>query len=408
MDLQHFNLHINKHFHFQKFLQDKFNDLLLADTLRTVAMSMISIFIPIFLIEQGFAVKDVALLMLGFYIGSIFLHWLTLSVIEDLGVKNTMIVSYIANIVLYGFLFNYELMLTGLGHAYFLLIILILELMSQVFYWTSHHVYFMCSTNGEESGSKLGLLVAVPALVGIVSPFVGSLIITDYGFEGAFLVSGLMMIAASAALFFSSDIKARIRLRIGRIFDLGRMRKNILLYVDGIGYAGSSFYWPLLMFVQSVQIISMGFLYLFSNIAYAVISYMSGRVCDKTGIKRAGRIGAVGWGITIVIRSFVSSIAMMTIFQTLGGLFGGLYHTALDADFFKGGHEHIGNVIMNRELYMHAGRATLTIAFLILLLYFGVKTALAVTLIISGTATILVSRAIHSRNFYVESEDPAK
>lgn len=399
MNRRDFYFHIAKHLHFREFLYDKYNDLLLADTLRMVALSMVSVFIPIFLVELGFAVKDVALMMLGVYLGSILVHWLVLSIIGNFGVKNTMIFSYATTIIMYGLLFNYELILAGMSHTGFLVMIMGLEIVTQTCYWTSHHIYFMQSTDEVNSGQKLGLLVAVPAIFGIVSPFIGSIVITEFGFEGAFFLSGILMIVGACSLFYSSDIKTRINLKLGRVLDIKQGKKNLILYIQGMGYAGTSFYWPLLMFVQSIKILSMGFLYLLSNIAYAVVSYLSGRNCDKSGAKKAGRLGAVGWGLSVVFRSIFANLGLITFFQTMGGLFGGLLHTTLDADFFRAGHNHIGNSIMNREFYMHSGRATLAVAFLIMLLYFDVKTALVSVLVLSGSITVVLSLLIGNKNF---------
>ena len=399
MERLNYSLHLIKHFHFREFLHDKYNDLLFADTIRLVALSMVSVFIPIFLVEQGFAIKDVALMMLGYYLGSIFLYWLLLEVIEFLGVKNAMIFSYVTTIVMYGMLFNYEIILVGMTQPMFLMMIMFLETIAQVFYWASHHIYFMRSIESKDSGKKLGLLVAVPAMVGIISPFVGSVLITECGFEGAFLVSGIMMIIAAWTLFFSSDIKVKISLRLYRVLDLRHMRKNLLLFIEGVGYGGTVFYWPLLMFAQGIKILSMGFLYLLSNIAYALTSYYGGKMCDERGAKKAGRIGAVGWGLSVIFRALVAKIWLITAIQTMGGAFGGLFHTALDADFLKSNHEHIGNAIMNREFYMYLGRALLVITFLIMLLYFDVKTALISVMVISGMATISLTTIIRSRNF---------
>ncbi|MCK5357706.1 MAG: hypothetical protein KAJ48_04860, partial [Elusimicrobiales bacterium] len=83
-----------------------------------------------------------------------------------------------------------------------------------------------------------------------------------------------------------------------------------------------------------------------------------------------------------------------SIWQTLGGIFAGLYFVPLEAAFYKHSHHNIVNKMLNRELYLNLGRISLFIFFFSLLPFFNLISALMITLIAAGISTVLLSLII--------------
>src|SRR3989339_674024 len=330
MDKYHNHFHITKHLHLRNFLHNEYNDLVIADTFRLLAISMVSLFIPIFLLNSSFSILEVAFMELGVFVGAILFHFL----------------------------------MAGFGKVIFLIIIAVLVVSASCFYWTTHHVYFFKSTKSRNAGKKLGILLSVPTIAGISSPFLGSILIDNFSFHTTFLVSAILMIIASSALFFSRDIKTEIDMSLKKSFNLHNPSTNIIFFIQGLGYAAVGFIWPILLFLFSIELISMGFLYLFSNIVYAAISYFGGKKTDNDHSNLIGRVGAVGHGFSMIFRALSTTILAMTAFQTMGGFFGGLVHIAIDADFFRNSHKDMANAIMCREIYMNLGRAFLVFSLI--------------------------------------------
>lgn len=387
-----FNL--TSHIHFSKFLHNKYNELVIADTFRLVALSMISLFVPIFLLETGFSVFEIVYMELGILVGNMVLHYYILRAIPVWGVKKTLILSYILNIVLYISMFYADVLMNDFGRYFFLCIVAIFNIIPSALYWSAHHIYFLRTTNSKNEGKKLGILMSIPSFVGIISPLVGSVLIEGYSFQLAFLLSAFLMMVASSVLFFSEDIEIESDLSIKKMFDFKRMRKNFIFFVQGISHIATGFVWPILLFYLKVHLISMGFLYLFSNAFYSVVSYLGGKKSDSPRAKSFGKIGAMGHGFSMIFRALSTTIISITTFQTMGGIFGGLLHVVLDSRFYKNSHNDMANAVMNREFYMHLGRIFVIILFLILLNYFEISKTLIYLLIICGVSTFLLSLVI--------------
>ncbi|MBU4217013.1 hypothetical protein L6270_04260 [Candidatus Parcubacteria bacterium] len=391
MDKYHHELHIAKHLHLSSFLHNKYNNLVIADTLRLIALSMVSLFVPIFLYKNlGLTIHEIAFFELFLFIGAIFCHYFVLTNISRWGIKRSLIISYFLNVVFYLILGASVVLMADLGKILFLFILALIDIMASSFYWTAHHVYFLKATKAENGGEKLGLLMGVPTLASIVSPLLGATVITVFGFYGSFLVSALFVFAASMVLLTAENIVIDISLNFEKIFDFGKMRKNIIFIIQGMGHVATGFLWPILLFFLSVKLISIGFLYLVSNSAYALVSYLGGKRIDKNGSNGVGKLGAVGHGVSLVFRAFSTTIFAITTFQTMGGVFGGLLHVALDGSFYKQAHDDMANNIMNREMYMHIGRILGVLIFISFLSIIALVQAAVVTLIITGVLTFVL------------------
>lgn len=386
-------LHALNFFHKKSFLHDKYNDLLISDTLRNIALSMISIFIPIFLLEEGgFTLLEICWMELFLFIGTIIFHYYALNNIVFWGVKRSLVISNFLNIIFVLLMYFSGDLISDFGKITFLVLISIFNITAMAIYWTAHHVYFLKSTKHKTLGKKLGLLSSIPTILSITSPFIGSILITKFEFYGTFLFSTLLLILASCALFMSDNIRIKIKLDFKKVLDFQNKSKNLIYFIQGVGFAATAFVWPVLLFLLSIKLISMGFLYLFSNIIYSFSTYYAGKNSDKKGgSRKITRISSIGHGCSLIFRSLSETIFPMTTFQMMGGLFGGMMLVALEAGFYKHTKKDLGNSIMNRELYMHSGRI-FTILILILGLYFLPPiTAFITALIVAGIATFTLN-----------------
>jgi MFS family permease len=386
----------HQEFHLNKFIHNTYNDLVIADTFRNVALSLAAIFIPIFLLEIGFSVMQLCYYELGLFISSVIFHYYILAHLQHWGVKKSLILSYLLSIVFYFILYFSDSLISDFGDAGFLFFLGIFNAFPTALYWSAHHVYFIKSTDGKNDGKKLGILLSIPTILCIASPFIGSILITKFDFYGVFVVSIVLMFLAAWALNFSKDMEPKIKLNFEKIINKKNKRKNLIFFLQGIGYAATSFVWPVFLFLMSIKIISVGFLFLFSKIFAAATTYLGGKNSDLGKSRNIGRVGAIGHGLSLIFRALSTTVLTMTAFQSMGGFFGGLLGIAIDSSFFKKSHLDIANSIMSRELYMHLGRIFLIIVLIVLLNFFSVINTLIISLIIAGITTFSLNLVIKS------------
>jgi len=380
-----------------RLMHGRYYGLVAADSLRNVALSMIAFFVPLYLLEKGYSFFYVGFYYLFFYAACIFAHFYLIRIINRIGIKRGLVISYLADIAFYVILSNYDLISGQSGKILFLALLFIPSIIATVSYWTAHHVYFFIASHSRHEGKKLGFLYSIPNALGIVSPFLGGALITCFGFEATFLVSILLMSLASFVIFMSKDVSVEMDCKIGQALDLKRDDKNWLFFIDGANYFVSGLIWPMYMFVMSINFLSIGFVYIFCNIGYSASCLISGKLIDKKGSRNLGRIGAVGHAATLALRAFTRSVFSMSTVLVFGGIFGAMMQVSLDSGFYKHSHENFGSALMNREFYMHLGRVFMILLFLFCLMLFSARHSLMIVLLCAALLTFVL-------NFFIKKD----
>lgn len=396
MDKYYRNHFTGKHVH--QFLHNKYNDLLISDTLRLVALSMISIFVPIYLLKSGFLLWEIIIAEAGMFTVTVMLHYAMLRyLLQKIGIRRSIFISYVFSICFY-ILLSMSNLISVLGRYNYLAIIFILNSMLFAFYWNAHHIFFLNATKVRDTGKRLGLLKAIPTISGISGPFIGGILISTLGFKAVFAVSILFLIFASIALSFSKKTKIELKIDNRKVFNMKNMKRNIIFAIQGINSIAAGFMWPIFLFLASVALVSIGAIYLLSHTVNALMNYYGGKTCDSKGFL-LGRIGAIGHGLSLIFRAMSKTVLLMTTFQAMGGAFGGLLNVTLDSEFYKKSHKDSANSIMNRELYMHLGRIAAVACLGVLLIFYNPVNTLIIGLVGAGIITFLLNILMEEKVF---------
>ncbi len=392
-------MHKYQHYHFlefqlyyKKFLGNKYNELVTADSLRSIALSMISLFIPIYLYELGISVRIIALYLALMLIFNYLAHLvLVRSLFFRLGVKKVLIVSYVFNIFFYIILYGGRNLMGYITEPGFLALIGIIFAVTDTFYWIGHHVFFVCSTELKGNGKKVGLLSALPALFGIIGPLLGGFFITDFGFRFVFLISTIILFFASVVLLFSANVDIpRPKIDMRTILDAKNPAKNSIYIMQGVGFSGLDLAWPLIMFFSAISFVGIGLVNLLSAFANSLFCYLAGRQADKNGNRGVAKLGVIGHGLTMIGRSFITTVIGAGLWQTFAGVFGGLHYIPIETGFYERAHRDVYNAVLNREFYLHIGRVSLYLLLFLLLTIMPAGISLRLGLFSAGLATMAI------------------
>lgn len=390
------------HFDIHHFLHNKYNDFLLSHTIRSFAVSLISLFIPVFLLKQDVTMIPVILFEMILFLGSFLMHVPSILFIKKVGIKTTLIISYAVSIGFYFYLHQMSAIISILGLNWYLIILGLLNALLASLFWMSFHLLFVKSTEkSHHQGKKIGLLQAIPAIVSIASPLVGGFLITFVGFNTTFLISAGLFIVAIVPLFFSPDTKITEKIKLKNVFR-GTKYMNSIFFLEGSTFVGTAFLWPVLLFLFKIAISTMGLLYFISKIFYALLSYISGKKADIGSTQKLLVAGSTTLGFSLILRSFSkvfayilssSPLPFIAFFQSLGGLSGPLSSIPIQSKFYKLSKENNPlEVILSRELYMTCGRMMMLTILLLLLLTMQVEYAFITMLVMSGVTSIAFVR----------------
>lgn len=169
------------------------SEMYLAVFLRTIALSMIGIFIPLYLLKSGYRLPDVLLFYALFYAFGAINDFGVAHLIARFGPKHVMRVSFLLQIVFSLLLINLQSL------PYAVLVLAVVASLASTMYFLPYHVDFSKIKHPKHGGKELGFLQVMERVASIIGPLGGGLLATFVSPQAAFW-------AAAGAMFFATII----------------------------------------------------------------------------------------------------------------------------------------------------------------------------------------------------------
>lgn len=203
------------HHRFRHMTFDELSELYTSSMLRSLAMSMAGIFIPIYLYQHGFAVWEIfAFYCATFALSSIVAVPLAY-LIAAIGPKHVILASYFLQIItLLGLIYIERV------PSYFLLAVPFS--LASLMYFLPYHIDFSKVKHKRKSGQEVGWGYIMERLGAVGGPLIGGLVAYLFAPEYVFVVAIAVLLAGWIPLFFSTE-PVRTRQKIS--FSGFRLRK---------------------------------------------------------------------------------------------------------------------------------------------------------------------------------------
>jgi MFS family permease len=357
--------------------------LYLTHFIRTFALSLPGIFIPIFIFRLANkpilteeTVLNNLLWIVLYYLGYAFLVSLIHFLFTDfLFSKLTFKYSIFSSLVfLIGAIICFALTESGFG---FLFIGAVLCALSVHFYWIPFHIFFVRKANqggnfGQESATQLFLVSLASAL----GPLTAGLIIKGYGFELLFLLTILLLFFASVPVLFFVHETAHRHHSARKIFFnyiLNPEYKKITLAFAGNGAEGIIYeiFWPTLLFLVLADFVKVGALVTISIIFSSLIILWAGRQIEnqKTSFLKKGSV--VVNSLLYLPRIFLTVPWGLYAIDIVDRLNGRIYNVSFITEVYdKARAAGESNFIIYREIVSHLAQF-LVLGFVVLILFFA-------------------------------------
>lgn len=180
------------HFHHSFF--NKKTRVIIALTLRTFSAGLITVFIPLYLLESGYSLKMVALFFMAAYLLKIVAHYFIKLVIDSLGVNHMLSSSYIFSI-----LFAVSLYFAQESVVWLAITVPLLALMKAT-YWDARHIELAEIFDKSKMVKQTSLLFILQAIVSVVGPLIGGFVSFYYSISLTLLIGMLAYVLAALVL----------------------------------------------------------------------------------------------------------------------------------------------------------------------------------------------------------------
>ena len=273
-------------------------EIYICRVLRALGLSVITVFVPIYLLNLGYPLNDVLLyLFFEFLFLAVFSPYA--SYLESkLGIKHTLSLGTLFQVVFLLMLFTIESMgwslpflgfMNGFAHALF---------------WIPFNANFVKTADKGKYGREVGILAALPHTMAVIGPLFGALMITYFSFDATVILACVILSLSITPFFLTKDIKPKVR-RIENLFHRRNWNYFDLYVVKGF-LSVVMLIWPIFVFYIVGDYVTIGIIEALKGFGAAIFTFIVGIICDKIKLghvfKIAGILNVIIW-VTVFLTS---------------------------------------------------------------------------------------------------------
>ncbi|MBV9331760.1 MAG: hypothetical protein JOZ55_09435 [Alphaproteobacteria bacterium] len=286
--------------------------------IHAVAMSGGGAFYTVYLLKAGVPPAGVLLVLAAILLGRLCIR----PIVVPLGIRFGIRPLVIAGILLSALQYPVIAEVRGVDIA--LVILVAVSSLADSIYWSSYHAYFAILGDQEHRGQQIGVREAIAAIVGIVSPIIGGILLVTFGPMVAFGATSVVAMSSAIPLFFTPAVPVARRSPGA----LSAAIPGVLLFAtDGWICAGYFWVWQIALFFSLGQsFLAYGGALALAAVAGAAGAMMLGRHIDSGRAVRAVHLAFGGLFFAVALRAIsLGHPAIAVIANAVGSLESCLY-----------------------------------------------------------------------------------
>lgn len=343
------------------FKNKELDELYISVALKSLAISFIQIFIPIYLYKAGFDISEIALYYLVYFLSVSLLEPFCMKLISVVGIKKVMSIGTFV-LAIYYMLLNY------LADINYLIIALTFGI-SVALYYSAFHIEFSRSSDHNKEASEMSMLRTIINGATTLGPLIGAIFVSEISFSILFIVVSSLLVLSIVPLFFSEDRKIPTpKISLKNIFSSDRKEKAVAYWASGVMNIASGIFWPLFIFITLDKIFSVGLIISLTSVFMIFFMLIIGKITDKNKKK------VLKAGIFTHSLSWISRLLFITPLGVfINNFYSSLTYLAIDIPFSKFIYEEskkkkdIADYFLFREFNLDIGR----IAILLVAIFTG-------------------------------------
>ena len=382
----HHHLHFPFSFHERKFEISEHAALYLTNTVRALAISLVGIFLPIYIFNisgdylffhTNPTINGISWVISYFLIRSVVV-WLAILLFGNLIFSKF----HFQLSIMFSFLFLViEILLWQLSadNLIFILAAGFVAGFKTTFYWIPYHIFFLRKSGRKmrKFGKNTGLRFFLTRIMSAIGPALGGLIIVNFGFPVLFMTSIILLVVAAlpiAVVVHEWEHQEHNMVQILKKYLLNKRYLRLTMGFVGQGIDNWIYliFWPILLFFVLHDFEKVGFISSISFLLSSVAVLLIGKVIDKHGTKKIHGFGSLLNSLLYLPRMFFSSPTLFYSLDVTDRFLSGTYSLPIMSLSYQKANKLGGSdFILYRELCLHGG---IIIALFFIMLAFQVLT----------------------------------
>lgn len=358
--------------HFWNFLRNKeMNEIYLAYGIDNFAMSLVTIFVPIYLYKTGYPVIWILFYYFLLPLTAITLAASIAKVVATVGVKRSILLSAFFKVM-----FFVALRLLPI-FPWLFAVLPIFNVLKTQFAALSYHLNFVEHSDRKHRGRQVGALQATALFATLLAPLFGGFIIAWFGFKILFFIAIVLIFISTVPIMLLQHKKVSIEFNAKGIWRDLFKKENTPLFISYGGYAVEEWIgfvvWSIFIFLILKNTEQVGIVNSIVAGLTFLVFYLVGKLADKKDKRHLIRVGNVLYFFGWLGRLFADSFSSVVFIDSYKNITGNILHLPWSAysydlaakrDYFR--------FIVQREIMFDFTR-TIFIPFVLLIFAVGYK-----------------------------------
>lgn len=355
--------------------------------LRSFAMSLVSIFVPIYLYKLGFSASSIFLYFAYYFGFSALMTIFSGRISFRIGLKKSIAFSFVFMAV------TFLLLLSIQQFSWPLILIAIISAISSNLFWNAYHADFSKIKDTKEDGAEVGKMTAIIRMAGLIAPLFGGIIASYGGMPSTLGVASVLLLCAMIPLFLTKEVIKDREVDFKRI-KIKDIKEDLISYSAGsIEYGTYYIVWPLFVFIFLAEYLYVGLVTTLASIATALFILYIGKKVDKSGkslfIKRGGQLNFFQNFYRIFVETTVG-IFSANIFTNIANA---VWQVPWMARFYERADKFPrAEYILVMEVASNGIRFFFSILLFALSFFFALKSVLITGLVITAISSLWIGR----------------
>lgn len=364
-------------------LRKEIQEVYLHRLLFSLAEGLVAIFIPFYIIQQGFGITNVLIFFLIYYLTHLILPVPFGFISSKIGYKHTSLIASIPILLFYITIRSAETSLMLYTSAF-------LGGLGFIMYWMGMNPETALSSDEGNEESEVGFFFSLPSLAAILAPATGGTILYFSSFSLLFVAAAVIMLLSFAPFLLSSEHSKGMQTDIGDVFNGEMIFDFLAFYFKGFIYFVERVLWPLFLAIVIESSLDIGMAGTVFALGTATLSIILGQKMQPTNKKKILYASAAVIITIIIAMSFVTTPTTAFLIAGLFGLaFTGISMPVYSSAIKRAQRTDIIEYFAFREIGLSLGRITALALTYIIIIMLDQEFAIAFTIL--ATATILFS-----------------
>lgn len=377
--------HPIKH-HLFRLQYTELNEIYWFMAIRSFALSLVTIFVPIYLYKSNYGISNIFLYYTVLYLFEFMFEYPAAHFIKIFGPKHAMTLS------LPFMIFNIWQMLT-LTAIHWSPIALAVSLgFSLAFFWEGYHYDFSRSKHAKKATKEIGSTFIIMTLAGATAPFLGGLLATYVGINWLLIIVIILLTMGAFVLFKTKDENFRTGKLILKKVNFGHIKKHIVSY-SGLGWETVSVMqiWPLFLFFIISSYSGIGLITSATLLVSVLVTYWVCRRADNGKRMQFLKTGSIAGAVIGVLQIFVDTVSQAFAINVGRALSQSVFKPPFDSEYYLHADEEArSEYIYVMESTVDLSRMLFYVILYVLSFYLPLNTLLIIGLLMGAVGSALI------------------